>query len=195
MTVTSSAAAGRQGSRPAGSAPIQSSLRYARQAWVPSLRKKPWKTVFFLRSAPALIGGSETLAPHIRSRSDGRESEAVAQLRSRTIDRREITPTNNVTPSSARSVGQEGLVANNKATALNVEKRPFSRAFFAVKGPGTGAERWRQAPPVRRDHCLQVGKIDRATNRVWPQFPEFCEEPFFGASVTRTFILLHAITT
>jgi len=37
-----------------------------RPSWVPSLQKKPWTTVFFFRSAPALIGGSETLPPHIR---------------------------------------------------------------------------------------------------------------------------------
>ena len=55
-SVTSSAAAGRQGSRPAGSAPIL----YAKK--VPSLRQKPWKTTAvpqFHAPYPALKSGSE----------------------------------------------------------------------------------------------------------------------------------------
>ena len=46
--------------------------------------------------------------------------------------RREIQPTKNVTLFSAQSVGQEGLVANSQATALNAEKRP--QGFFRIEG-------------------------------------------------------------
>ena len=101
----------------------------------PLSRKSP--AVFFLRSAPALTGGSETLPPHSRSCSDGRDIEVFFALAySHVLDRREIQPTKNVTLFSAQSVGQEGLVANSQATALNAEKRP--QGFFRREGTPEG---------------------------------------------------------
>ena len=84
-------------------------------------------------------------------------------------DRREMQPASNVTLFSAQSVGQEGLVANSQATALNAEKRPHFRAFFGEKGPRRGAERWRQVPAVRHGHSPTRDpgqKVHQATTQV-----------------------------
>ena len=122
----------------------------------PPSRKSP--AVFFLRSAPALTGGSETLPPHSRSCSDGRDIEVFFALAySHVLDRREIQPTKNVTLFSAQSVGQEGLVANSQATALSAEKRP--QGFFRREG-------------------TPEGRRALATSPSWPARPQLKERPW-----------------
>jgi hypothetical protein len=64
-SVTSVATAGRQGSRPAGSAPILGALA----------TEKALKSGLFLLLGAGLIGGSQTLPPHIRLVSDRRDFE------------------------------------------------------------------------------------------------------------------------
>ena len=62
--------------------------------------------------------------------------DTFATTHYRTTECSETKSERNVTPSSAQSAGQEGLVANSKAIALNGEKRPFSGLFSERRDPG-----------------------------------------------------------
>ncbi len=88
------------------SAPVQSSLRYARQAWVPSLRKKPWKTT----AVPQFHAPYTSTEKRLRA---VRPAVSLCRCGPRPSSLRFATP--------------------GKPGSLHSEKCPEKRSFFAVQ--------------------------------------------------------------
>jgi hypothetical protein len=168
--VASIATAGRQASRPAGSAPILG-------AFTP---EKALKSGLFPPLSAGLIGGSQTLPPHIRLAGGSRDSEVFfgafflvlfdafylifmhTHIHVGVFDQRETSQQITYHPAALGVSGRRGL-STTISSAPNGGKRPPFRAFCVEREPGRGAERWRQPPPARRDHNLQTGTANNST--------------------------------
>ena len=156
---------------------------------MPSVTKKPWKTVFFAPSALALLCSHRE--PPTGASVDGEVVTSFSPLLSLlsrfssscaesaiALDKYAKLAVSSI---SRAVVAAGGCAHHNKGPALSAGKRPFSRAFSGVKGPRSGADRGERsllpAPPLgtKPSGGVILNRYFSEGSRPLPGVPGCCE--------------------